>query len=271
MGSQEKLIKASNKLIEYFHQLTVEFQVTEDELRQVVNFLTQVGQHNEFQLLSDVLGISVLVDDITYGHEESGTVHNVEGPLYRPDAPLRTLPVKLTNDDEGDILFMSGQVLTAEDQRPLPHAILDVWQTNEQGYYENQDEHQADYNLRGRLLTDERGRFEFQTVIPGAYEVTRGGPVGEFLKALGRHAWRPAHIHFKVTCEGFAPLTTMLFMPNDPWLNSDAINAVKESLIVKLEKHESPEDMQQRGLDRPYYTCQYNFVLKAAKPSEVAH
>lgn len=272
MDSKEKLTKATNKLVEALQNIVVEYQITENQLRQVVNFLTRVGQQDEFQLLSDVLGISVIVDDITYGLDESGTdntAHNVEGPLYRLESPLRTPPIKLTEDDEGDILFLSGQVLSAEDQRPLVHAMLDVWQTNEQGYYENQDEQQKEYNLRGRLLTDEQGQFEFQTVIPGAYEVTRGGPVGDFLKALGRHAWRPAHIHFKVTAEGFAPLTTMLFMPNDPWLNSDAINAVKESLIVKLEKRDSPQDLQQRGLDHPYYTCHYNFVLKAAKSAGI--
>jgi protocatechuate 3,4-dioxygenase beta subunit len=265
MNSQQKLIKASAELIEYLHKIVLEYQITEPELRQVIDFLTRVGQQNEFQLLSDVLGISVIVDDITYGQEHDGTDHNVEGPLYRADAPLRTPPVKLCSDDEeGDLLFMSGQVIAAADNHPLAHAMLDVWQTNQHGYYENQDESQADYNLRGRFLTDEHGSYQFQTIVPGAYEVTRGGPVGDLLLVLGRHAWRPSHIHFKVTCDGFAPLTTMLFMPGDPWLQSDTINAVKESLIVKLEKHDSPEEMRQRGIGRPFYTCHYDFALKEA-------
>jgi catechol 1,2-dioxygenase len=265
MDSRQKLIEASAELFEYLQKLVIKYQVTEPELRQAVSFLTQVGQQDEYQLLFDVLGISVIVDDITFGQEQDGTAHNVEGPLYRAGAPVRTPPVKLCADDEeGDLLFVSGQVMAADDKRPLAHTMLDVWQTNQHGYYENQDESQADYNLRGRLLTDEHGRYEFQTIVPGAYEVTRGGPVGDLLLALGRHAWRPSHIHFKVTCDGFAPLTTMLFMPGDPWLRSDTINAVKESLIVKLEKHESAEEMRKREVTRPFYTCHYDFALKKA-------
>ena len=265
MESQEKLLQASNELIAYLQELITRFQVNESELRQVVSFLTRVGQQDEFQLLLDVLGISVLVDDITHGHEHDSTAHNVEGPQYRVGAPLRTPPVTLCRDDEeGDILFISGQVTDARNGRPLAGALLDVWQTNRHGYYENQDASQPAYNLRGRLLTDEQGRFEFRTIVPGAYEVTRSGPVAELLLALGRHGWRPGHIHVKVSCPGFAPLTTMLFMPGDPWLQADAINAVKDSLIVKLEKHASQAEMRERGVDRPFFTCHYDFSLNAA-------
>lgn len=265
MESREKLQQISTELIAFLQELATRFEVNESELRQVVAFLTRVGQQDEFQLLFDVLGLSVLVDDITYGHESDGTTHNVEGPLYRAGAPLRTPPVRLCRDDEeGDILFISGQVTAAQDGHPLAGAMLDVWQTNRHGYYENQDTSQPDYNLRGRLLTDEHGRFEFRTIVPGAYEVTRSGPVADLLLALGRHGWRPSHIHVKVSCDGFTPLTTMLFMPGDPWLESDAINAVKDSLIVTLERHESQAEMRERGVDRPFYTCRYDFSLKAA-------
>lgn len=265
MESKEKLQQVSTELIAYLQELVSRYQVNESELRQVVAFLTRVGQQVEFQLLFDVLGLSVLVDDITHGHEHDGTAHNVEGPLYRAGAPLRSPPVTLCrNDEEGDILFVSGRVTDAGDGRPLAGALLDVWQTDRRGYYENQDESQPEYNLRGRLLTDEQGRFEFRTIVPGAYEVTRSGPVADLLLALGRHGWRPSHIHIKVSCEGFASLTTMLFMPGDPWLQSDAINAVKDSLIVGLEKHEGREEMRERGVERPFYTCRYDFSLNAA-------
>src|SRR5690349_17193976 len=265
MDSKEKLLHVSNELIAYLQELVTRFEVNESELRQVVGFLTRVGQQNEFQLLFDVLGISVLVDDITHGLEQHSTAHNVEGPLYRAGVPLRTPPVILCQEDEeGDILFISGQVTAAGDGRPLVGAMLDVWQTNRHGYYENQDTSQPEYNLRGRLLTGEQGRFEFRTIVPGAYEVTRSGPVADLLLTLGRHGWRPSHMHVKVSCDGFVPLTTMLFMPGDPWLQSDAINAVKESLIVKFEKHESQADMRERGVDRPFYTCRYDFSLNPA-------
>ena len=207
MDSKEKLLRVSNELIAYLQEFVTRFEVNESELRQVVTFLTRVGQQDEFQLLLDVLGISVLVDDITHGQEYDGTVHNVEGPFYRADAPLRTILCR--DDEEGDILFVSGHVTAAGEGRPLPGTLLDVWQTN-------------------------------------------------------RHGWRPSHIHLKVSCPGFVPLTTMLFMSGDPWLQSDAINAVKDSLIVKLEKHESQADMQARGVDRPFYTGHYDFSLNAA-------
>lgn len=264
MESKEKLLHVSNELIACLQELVTRFEVNESELRQVVGFLTRVGQQDEFQLLFDVLGLSVLVDDITHGHESDGTAHNVEGPQYRVGAPLRTPPVTLCRDDEeGDVLFISGQVTAAGDGRPLAGAMLDVWQTNRHGYYENQDASQPAYNLRGRLLTGEQGRFEFRTIVPGAYEVTRSGPVADLLLTLGRHGWRPGHMHVKVSCDGFAPLTTMLFMPGDPWLQSDAINAVKDSLIVKLEEHTGQADMQERGVNRPFYTCRYDFSLNA--------
>src|SRR5690349_7066599 len=130
MDSKEKLWHVSNELIAYLQELVTRFEVNESELRQVVAFLTRVGQQDEFQLLLDVLGISVLVDDITHGHEHHSTAHNVEGPRYRTGAPLRTPPVRLCRDDEeGDILFISGQVTAAGDRRPLAGAMLDVWQT----------------------------------------------------------------------------------------------------------------------------------------------
>ena len=107
---------------------------------------------------------------------------------------------------------MSGQVVSSEDGRPLANAVLDVWQANGKGDYENEDPEQPDYNLRGRMLTDENGRYEFRTIIPGPYEIGKGGPVEGFLKAIDRHAWRPAHIHFKLSHDGFNPITTMLFI-----------------------------------------------------------
>ena len=108
--------------------------------------------------------------------------------------------------------------------------MLDVWNANGKGDYENEDPTQPDYNLRGRLLTDENGRYEFRTAVPGPYEIGKGGPVGEFLKAIDRHAWRPAHIHFKLSHVGYKSVTTMLFLDGDPWIESDSIGAVKKSL-----------------------------------------
>ncbi|MBI3301792.1 MAG: hypothetical protein HYZ72_06905 [Deltaproteobacteria bacterium] len=146
--------------------------------------------------------------------------------------------------------------------RDVAGALVDVWQTAPNGLYENQEPHQPDYNLRGRMLTDEQGHYEFQTVVPVSYQIPTDGLVGTLLRTLGRHAWRPAHIHFKVSADGYEPLTTMIFMEGDPYLDRDAVFAVKNSLVVALEKHDSPQEAAKRNVTAPFYTASYEFGLK---------
>ncbi|SDP16903.1 catechol 1,2-dioxygenase [Paenibacillus sp. yr247] len=259
-----RLAAITAKLTQHLHDVVQEFQVTEDELIKAIDFLYQIGQKNQYLLLSDVLGVSVLVDNITHSsqHHESATANSVEGPLYRNEAPLMHTPANICPEySGGDILFMSGRILSFEDGRPLAHAVLDVWQTNEHGIYENEDPDQPDFNLRGRILSDENGKFEFRTIVPAPYEIGKTGPVGDLMKAIGRHSWRPAHIHFKVSADGQRTFTTQLFIPNDPWIDSDSIGAVKESLILSIEKCDSPDEMRKRGLDRPFYKSSYDFIL----------
>ena len=267
----ERLLAISTRLTEHLHSVITEFQITEDELRKAIDFFTAVGKSGEYALLSDVLLVSVAVDNITHGakHDSKSTENNVEGPLYREEAPIMSSPVSICSveDPEDDILFVSGQVFSSEDGCPLANAVLDVWQANGKGDYENEDPNQPDYNLRGRMLTDENGRYEFRTVVPAPYEIGKGGPVGEFLKAIDRHAWRPAHIHFKLEHTGFNPITTMLFLEDDPYIEDDAIGAVKESLILKLEDCNDPNKMLNRGVDRKFYTTEYNFILSPEKVS----
>ena len=246
------------------HAAVRDLAVTEPELRQALAFLTEVGTAGEWQLFSDVLGISVAVDANTH-RPGAGTASNVEGPFYRPGAPVATPPVALCADDEpGEVLFVSGQVRSAADGRPLEGALLDVWQTNQAGLYEHEDPNQPDWNLRRRLHTGAGGRYEFRTVTPAAYQIPHSGPVGRFLAAVGRHPWRPAHLHLKVSAPGHAPLTTMLYLDGDPWLHDDTIFSVKPELIVAPTRHDHPDDLAARGLDRPFSTAAYDFVLEAA-------
>jgi protocatechuate 3,4-dioxygenase beta subunit len=260
-----RLLAITGKLTHHLHDVIQEFQVTEEELIQAIKFFTEVGKQNQYTLLSDVLGISVAVDEITHGshHHGEGTENNVEGPLYRDEAPLLKTPANICPDYTNDeILIISGHVLSSQDQRPVPHAMLDVWQANEHGNYENEDPEQPEYNFRGRIQCDENGRFEIQTMIPAAYEIGKRGPVGQLLKSIGRHSWRPAHIHFKVTAAEFKSVTTQLFIPDDPWIESDSIGAVKESLILKIDKCDNPSEILNRGFDKPFYTSNYNFILR---------
>lgn len=253
-----------DRLLGDLHATVRDLEITEQELRGALQFLSEVGAAGEWQLLSDVLGISVAVDANSHRPGAEATASNVEGPFYRPDAPLVGPPVTLCGDDEpGEVLFVSGQVRSAGGE-PLPGALLDVWQTNENGLYEHEDPSQPAWNLRRRFHAGDGGRYEFRTVAPAAYQIPHSGPVGRFLEAVGRHPWRPAHLHLKLSAPGHRPLTTMLYLDGDPWLDDDTIFSVKPSLIVALERHERPEELRARGVDRPFSTASYDFTLEPA-------
>jgi protocatechuate 3,4-dioxygenase beta subunit len=225
------------------HELVRELRLTEPELHALVRFLAEVGRADEFMLLSDVTHTSILVDALGQPADPGGaTSSNVEGPLYRPGAPILDTPAVLDRSDQGDdALRLRGRVVEAVSGTPLAGAILDIWQTNQHGLYENQDAAQPEHNLRGRVRCDAHGRYEVRTVIPGAYRIaTTGGPVLALLTSLGRHDTRPAHIHVKASAEGHEPLTTQLFMAGDPWLEDDVIGAVKPELVVAPRPTELP-------------------------------
>jgi len=262
--SDARLDEVVGGLVKALHQAVLELGVTESELRAGLGFLSEVGAHDEFILLSDVLGVSVLVDRITHGEDASATASNVEGPFYVPDAPMLSPPFELASDDEpGEPLFVSGRVADAATGDPIGGALLDVWQANADGQYDVQYARDGETRLRGRLTADANGRYEFRTVVPPPYEIPKDGPVGALLRALARHAFRPAHIHAKVSAPGHASLTTMAFIAGDAYLDSDTIDAVKESLVVGLERHESAQDLADRGLDEPFSTCVFDVALRA--------
>jgi protocatechuate 3,4-dioxygenase beta subunit len=241
--------------------------VTEAEWSAVLAFLTEVGRQDEFVLLSDVTKTSVLVDAISHEGETGVTPSDVEGPLYREDPPWREKPVKIYEEyegaEKGDVLFVHGHV-TSADGSPISGAVIDIWQTGPDGGYDIWDERQPDYNFRGRFGVDEDGGYEFQTMVPKPYTVPTEGPVGRFLEASGQHPWRPAHIHFKVEAEGHETLITQVFVPDDPYLENDTIGAVKEALVRPLTRHEDEEELARRGLDAPFYTCEFDITLKPA-------
>jgi protocatechuate 3,4-dioxygenase beta subunit len=263
--SSERLVLILPEALEAIHEVIRKHRVKEDEWLAVLDFLTEVGKKEEFVLLSDVTKTSVLVDAISHEGETDVTPKNVEGPLYRGDPPWREKPVKIYEEYEGvengDVLFVHGRV-TSADGTPISDAILDIWQTGPDGGYDIWDERQPDYNFRGRFGVDEDGSYEFQTMVPRPYTVPTDGPVGRLLDATGQHPWRPAHIHFKVGAEGHEPLITQVFFPDDPYLDNDTIGAVKPALVRPLSKHENEEKLTQRGLDAPFYTCEFDVTLK---------
>jgi protocatechuate 3,4-dioxygenase beta subunit len=265
VGGRERLQRIVPDAIAAIHEVLERHQVTEDEWYAVLEFLTAVGKHDEFVLLSDVTRTSVLIDALSHGADESATPSDVEGPLYRPDPPWREAPVKVYEDyqgvEDGEVLFVRGRV-TSNDGAPLADAVIDIWQTAPNGGYDIWDERQPDFNFRGRFGVAETGEYEFQTMIPKPYTVPTDGPVGRYLDAIGQHPWRPAHIHFKVTADGHEPLVTQVFFAGDPYLDNDTIGAVKEALVRSPERHEDEAELRERGLEAPFFTCDFDIRLR---------
>jgi hydroxyquinol 1,2-dioxygenase len=204
--------------------------------------------------------MSMLVDAINHHADGGATQSTVLGPFYRPDA--RDLPAgaSISLDGRGEPALVSGRVLST-DGTPLAGALLDVWEGNEDGLYEQQDPNQPDMNLRGRFRTDAEGRYEIIAIKPVSYPVPDDGPVGEMLRAIGRHPYRPAHIHFIISADGHQPLTTHLFAKGDPYLDSDAVFGTKDSLIVDFVRRDSTEEAAKHVVQAPFYTVEYDFVL----------
>lgn len=216
------------------HELAAELGVTNDELLATLGFLTEVGRADEMVLLSDVLGLSRLVDDQTHGAQD-GTESNVLGPFYRPGAPFVDNPGSIPHsENDGPPLRIEGRVQSSHGGVPLPGAVVDVWHANADGLYSNEAAGLHEWNLRGRQRTDLDGRYRLDTVQPSHYTVKHDGPVGRLLAAVGRHPWRPAHIHFRVNADGHRPLVTQAYLAGGPYLDDDAIQGVKASLVVPI-------------------------------------
>lgn len=255
-----RLQEVMASLVKHLHGWVREIQPTEEEWLKGIEFLTATGQkctdqRQEFILLSDTLGVSILVDAINHRAPKGATESSVLGPFYVEDAPVESGDdVDLVrNELGGEPLLFTGKV-TGQNGKPVEGAVLDIWQTAGNGLYSNQEESQDKYNMRGRIKTDKDGNYRFRTCRPRAYEIPTDGPVGAMVKSVGRHCFRPAHVHFIVTADGYEPVTTMIFADDDPYIDSDVVFAVKNSLVVKMDK----------AADGNVYTAEYDFGLKPA-------
>jgi protocatechuate 3,4-dioxygenase beta subunit len=268
-GSADPRLKAVfTSLVTHLHAFVREVEPSEVEWWQAIQFLTRVGQmcdeqRQEFILLSDTLGVSMLVDAINHRSHEKATESTVLGPFYREGARELPYGASISQDGAGEPAVLRGHVRSA-DGRPIQNALLDVWETNENGLYEQQDPSQPEMNLRGRFRTDSLGRYKILAVKPVSYPIPDDGPVGQMLRALGRHPYRPAHVHFIVSAEGHLPVTTHLFVKGDPYLESDAVFGTKDSLVVDFVRHESKEEAKQHDMRAPFYIAEYDFVLRRA-------
>ena len=255
-------------LVKHLHAFIQEVNLTESEWLKGIQFLTAVGQkcddkRQEFILLSDTLGGTTMKDFVNNRKPPGVTEYTILGPFYRPDAPEFPLGGNIAGDISGEPVMMRGRVL-APDGSPIPNAELDVWQSDSEGFYDLQMEDMQGSALRGVFHTDEAGNYMFRTVKPSFYPIPSDGPVGQMLIAMGRHPYRPAHIHFMISAEGYQPVTTELFVSGDPYLDSDTVFGVRESLIVPFIRNEAKETAQQLNVSIPFYTVDYDFVLEPA-------
>jgi protocatechuate 3,4-dioxygenase beta subunit len=220
-------------LIGHLHAYAIETSLTEAEWQAAIEFLTATGQkcgpqRQEFILLSDVLGLSSMVDVVNAA--SGATESTVLGPFYVPGAPHRAMGEQIGRPEDGSPTLVRGRV-TDTAGRPLDGATLDVWQTSGNGLYDTQDPGQPEFNLRGVFVTGPDGRYEFRTVRPVSYPIPVDGPVGDLLRSTGRHNWRAAHIHAIVSAPGHRGVTTHVFDADNPYLDSDAVFGVRDSLV----------------------------------------
>jgi protocatechuate 3,4-dioxygenase beta subunit len=260
-------------LTEHLHAFIKEVQLTEDEWAAAIDFLTRTGQkcddvRQEFVLLSDVLGLSMLVETINHQTHGISTESTVLGPFHMVESPQRELGENIALDGKGEPCLVTGQV-TGPDGDPLAGALVDVWQANAEGFYDvQQPDVQPERNLRGLFTADKVGRFWFRTIVPRHYPIPVDGPVGQLLAATSRHPNRPAHIHFIVTAEGYRPVTTHLFVDDSPYLDSDAVFGVKDSLVRQFPRVDDPARAAEAGLPNPFRTVHFDVALLRDHPSD---
>ncbi|CAE6966206.1 Hydroxyquinol 1,2-dioxygenase [Paraburkholderia nemoris] len=216
----------------------------------------------EFILLSDVLGVSMLVDAINHRRPETATENTILGPFFVEGMPVSPSGTNICLDGKGEPLVVQAQVVDI-DGAPVKGAVIDVWQTNDDGFYDVQQKGlQPDGNLRGKFQSDAQGRFWFQTVKPRDYPIPADGPVGKLLTTLGRHPNRAAHIHFIVQAAGYETVITLIFSPDCPYLDEDTVFGVKESLIGQFEKVNDSRLAGSIGVPNPFWLTAPDFVLK---------
>jgi len=257
--SNPRLKEVMTALIRHLHEFAREVNLTPNEWMKGIEFLTAVGhitddKRQEFILLSDTLGLSALVDLLANrGKSEAATESSLLGPFFREGAPELPAGASIARGIEREPLLVHGRV-TSTEGKAVSGAQIDVWQASSSGQYDLQFDNfkGAEMNLRARFRTDAQGRFNFASVKPSSYPVPSDGPVGKMLNALGRHPFRPAHIHFIISAAGYQPLVTALYIDGDKYIDSDVVFGSREQLVVKYQRSSSA------NVD----SIEYNFAIE---------
>jgi catechol 1,2-dioxygenase len=266
-----RLREVMGVIVKHLHAAVKEIEPTHKEWLAAIKFLTDTGHmctdwRQEFILLSDTLGVSMLVDSINNRRPSGATENTILGPFYVADAPRYEHGANICLDGKGEPMVVRGRVLDTAGN-PIAGATIDAWQTNEDGFYDVQQKGvQPDFNLRGVFTSGADGGYWFRSAKPRFYPIPDDGPVGKLLRALGRHPNRAAHIHFIVTAPGYDPDITHIFPPDCQYLAEDAVFGVKESLIGDFKRIDDPKAAADLGFTGPFWSIDWDFTLAAKKP-----
>ncbi len=263
-----RLREVLSSLVRHLHDFAREVNLTHEEWNKGIAFLEAAGEisdkeRHEFVLLSDVLGLSSLVDMLHSSPE--GTSSSVLGPFHITGSPPLPLGGDMRKDFDDTVLLVEGTILDPAGT-PIPDATLDIWQTAPNGLYSSQDPDQETYSFHGIQTVGADGRYRFTSVRPVEYTVPSDGPVGDILRACGRHPWRPSHLHFIVEAEGFKPLVTEVFAADDPYLDQDTVFGVRKDLVMTYQEMPADsfpaEGFELSGkVDAPYLKVDFDLTL----------
>lgn len=277
-----RLKQIMDALVRHSHDFIREVNLSPDELLYAARFIQNVGhisddKREEGVLLGDVLGMTALVEILGDRVRTGATESSLLGPFYREGAPAREMGFDISlGDDEGEPAYLGGRVLDGEGN-PIEGAILDLWQTSPNMFYEaqvGQPKDYEDYAYRGKFKTDADGRYWFRSRKPVDYPVPTDGPVGLILHGTGRHSWRPAHLHYLIYKDGFQTIQTEMFNSDSKYLDSDAVFGVKESLVIPYAKVEDAARSAEYGFEGSFFEGLFDFVMKddaSVKDAEAAY
>lgn len=264
-ASDARLREVMTSLVQHLHAFAREVKLSETEWLAAMRFLTDVGQvsgvqRQEFALLSDTLGLSMLVTALNERKPKRCTEATTFGPFHVDDAPPIENGGDVAQGADGEPCFVRGRVLSV-DGRPLAGAEVQVWQADASGRYDLQYGEGHGHRARGVLSSGADGGFHFRSVVPAPYAIAHDGPVGRLLQALGRHPWRPAHLHFMVSAPGHQRLITHVFREGGQYLDSDALFGVRASLIADWVQHPAGRTPDGDTSATAFYTLDFDFVL----------
>lgn len=265
-AADPRLRQVMDTIVRHLHAAVKEIEPTHEEWGKAIQFLTDTGHmctdwRQEFILLSDILGVSMLVDAINHRRPSGATENTILGPFHVSDAPQYKNGSNICLDGKGEPLLFVAKITNTQGE-PISGAVVDVWQTNDDGFYDvQQKDIQPDWNLRGKFTSDENGHIWFRSVKPRFYPIPDDGPVGKLLTQMGRHPNRAAHIHFIITAPGYEPIITHIFTPDCQYLDQDAVFGVKESLVADFQFIDSPGKTTAPTLDVPHWRVDWHFKL----------